>query len=128
MGASNKPRLLVIDDEPDVCQSIRRVAQQHGYEVCVTAKPREFRSSYESFRPDVVMIDIVMPDMDGVEILQQLAASKSGAHIIMMTGYSAGYLSKALDLGRGLGLSSVQGLQKPIKSSELKAALAAAKD
>ncbi len=114
---------MVVDDEWEVCESVRQIAQRFGYEVCVTSRSRDFQAAYDSFQPDIVMLDIVMPDMDGVEILKQLAARDSRSRVIMMTGYSDGYLAKAVELGRGLGLASISGVQKPLTVSQLKRVL-----
>lgn len=123
MQRTNKLRLLVIDDERDVCESIRKVAEMQGYQVYATDRPRDFRTAYESFQPDIVMVDIVMPDVDGVEILKQLADQRARAHVVMMTGYSNGYLARAVDLGRGLGLPSVTGVHKPLSVQAVREAL-----
>ena len=117
-------RLLVIDDEPDICESIRRIAESQDFEVVTTLKAAAFDSAYDRFQPDVIMIDIVMPEVDGVELLKWLAERRCTARIVMMTGYSRSYLSKAIDLGHGLGLPSVSGMQKPLSMEDLRSALA----
>lgn len=123
-----RPRLLVIDDQAEVCDSIQVLAQRHGFEVVTAQRPREFHIAVETFAPNVIMIDIVMPEMDGVEILKQLAARGCDARIIMMTGYNDSYLHKAVDLGHGLGLASVSSLHKPFGADTLYAALAGGAD
>ncbi len=123
MRNTDKPRLLIVDDEQHVCEAIRKVAERLGYSVRIAGTSREFFVTRQTFRPDIVMIDIVMPDVDGVEIIKQLAMDAASCRIIMMTGYTSGYLDRAIDLGRGLGLTSVTGLVKPLAASDLREAL-----
>lgn len=116
-------RLLVIDDEPDICESIRRIAENQDFEVVTTLKADAFDSAYDRFQPNIIIIDIVMPEVDGVELLKWLAERRCTARIVMMTGYSQSYLSKAIDLGHGLGLPSVSSMQKPLSLEDLRTAL-----
>lgn len=118
-----KRRLLVIDDEREICDTVRQIGCRAGFDVYTSTSPRRFQAAIETSRPDVIMLDIVMPEMDGVEILKELAIRRCRAHIVMMTGYSQGYLSKAMDMGRGLGLSTLRGLVKPFDLADLIRAL-----
>lgn len=118
-----KRRLLVIDDDAHVCDGIRQMAEHQGCEVKAVTRAPDFRTALDSFRPDVIMIDVVMPDTDGVELLKYLSSQHCTARIVMMTGYSPGYLSKAVDLGHGLGLPWVTGLLKPLGLAELRKVL-----
>lgn len=119
-----KRRVLVIDDDAHVCEGIRQMAERQGCDVVAVTRARDFRAALDSFRPDVIMIDVVMPDTDGVELLKYLSAHGCTARVVMMTGYSPGYLSKAVDLGHGLGLPWVAGLMKPLGLGELRKVLA----
>jgi CheY-like chemotaxis protein len=66
-------RLLVVDDEPEICEFIRNVAETTGYEVAVSHNHRQFRSLYEEFNPSAIVLDLRMPEGDGVELLRYLA-------------------------------------------------------
>lgn len=123
MRNTGKPRLLIVDDERHVCEAIRKVAERLGYSVRIAGTSHEFFVTRQTFRPDIVMIDIVMPDVDGIEIIKQLAMDGASCRIVMMTGYTTGYLDRTIDLGRGLGLAEVTGLVKPLAASDLSEAL-----
>lgn len=62
-------RLLVCDDEPAFGRYVRNVAEDMGYVVAVTASGQELMSSYEDFKPTTIILDMVMPGLDGNEII-----------------------------------------------------------
>jgi putative two-component system response regulator len=64
--------ILVADDEPDARKLLRRILQPAGYVVCEAATGKEAVSLAESERPDLLILDITMPDIDGVEICRQI--------------------------------------------------------
>ena len=116
-------RLLVVDDEPEFGEFVRKVATGAGYRVEVTSDAAAFMKAYESFDPTVVVLDIVMPEVDGMELVQWLAARRSSVHLIVVTGYNPKYSELARKLGEARGLQSVTNLAKPVGLAELRAAL-----
>ena len=64
----DEKRLLVVDDEPEFGEYVRKVAVELGYEVEVTGDGKSFMKAYESFNPSVIALDLVMPEIDGVEL------------------------------------------------------------
>jgi DNA-binding response OmpR family regulator len=119
----NKKRLLVVDDDPAIGEIIGTVAEELGYEVVVTSLPAQFRDLYASFDPSAIIVDIVMPEIDGIELLHYLASENCKALIILTTGYSGSYLKYASELGKSSGLESIATLTKPFRLTELRAAL-----
>ncbi|MEW5703695.1 MAG: response regulator [Pseudomonadota bacterium] len=119
-------RLLVIDDEEEICDLIRNVAEGEGFEVYTTVHPTEFLAAFQTFKPTVVMLDLVMPETDGIECLRHLAEIGCAAPIFVMSGYSGKLLESARSLGDAFGLPFVQSLEKPIRVKRLRAALAEA--
>ena len=119
----NDKRLLVVDDDPAVGEIIGTVAEELGYEVMVTLNPAQFRDLYASFDPTAIIVDIVMPEIDGIELLRYLAGENCKALIILTTGYSDSYLKYARELGKSSGLESIATLAKPFRLNELRAAV-----
>lgn len=120
--ASTK-RLLVIDDEPAFGSFVKEVAEGLGYDVRVTAKADEFADTYETFDPTVIVLDVVMPEVDGIELVQWLAQEKCKAKIVIVTGYNPHYADAAKRLVSAGDLPSVMTLTKPVSLADLRAAL-----
>lgn len=117
-------RLLIIDDEREIGEYIRTVAEDMGYTVTVTETADAFRAAYKSFDPTHIMIDIVMPDIDGIELLRELAKLGCRAKVLVMSGYSDKYLDSAEKLSDAYGLRNIDRLTKPIRLGKLREVLA----
>lgn len=122
----NQQRLLVIDDEPGFGAFVQQVAEGEAFAVCVTTRADEFKEALATFRPTVIALDVVMPDVEGIELLQFLADANWTGPVLVISGYNPDYLRLAKALGGSRGLPSVTTLTKPIHARDLRAALAAA--
>jgi CheY-like chemotaxis protein len=116
-------RLLIVDDEPRFAAFVARVAEPLGYDVEVTNHGRDFQAAYLRKRPDIVVIDMVMPDIDGNELILWLVEQRCAADIIIITGYHPDYAVNARLLAEFKGLRSVVTLSKPISVTRLREAL-----
>ena len=121
----DEKRLLIIDDEREIGEFIRTVAEDMGFAVTVTASADEFQAAYASFNPTHIMLDIVMPDIDGIELLRDLAKRGCQAKVLVMSGYSEKYLDSAEKLSDAYGLRHIDRLTKPIRLGKLREVLAA---
>ena len=123
MKQDNPRRLLILDDEPTVAQTVALAAQRHGFAVRMSASPEAFFGDVTSFEPSHIIIDLLMPGMDGVEVLRNLAAAGCGANIIMMSGMGSKVLESAQRAGLERGLRILGILPKPFRPAELRALL-----
>lgn len=114
-----KNRLLVVDDEPSICKVIERVATRLGYAVRTLNHSASFLQTLRDFQPSLLILDLKMPDADGVQLLQQLRDGQSDAQIIVISGMDQRVLNTAEKLGRSQGLKMVGVLQKPLQRAEL---------
>ena len=119
----SEKRLLVIDDEPEIGEFVRKVATGLGYEVRVTTDGRAFQAAYHELRPTTIVMDMVMPEMDGNELVLWLMEQRYASHLILITGYSPEYAKDARVLAEFKGLRSVTALTKPIGLARLREAL-----
>jgi CheY-like chemotaxis protein len=117
-------RLLVVDDEPDFAEFVSDAAGELGYETRICIQPLDFRRIYAEFSPTHIVLDVVMPELDGIEIMQWLAAQGSTAKVVVTTGYNPQYAKMAGLVGADRGLQAVKTLTKPVRLADLRAALA----
>ncbi|HMA15928.1 MAG TPA: response regulator, partial [Kiloniellaceae bacterium] len=103
---------------------VRRIAEDLGYEVHFTARADHFGRLYRDVRPDVVILDLVMPGTDGIELLRFLAEERSPARILLMSGFDPRMRETAKLLGEAHALNMVGTVAKPVRAAELRALLA----
>jgi EAL domain-containing protein (putative c-di-GMP-specific phosphodiesterase class I)/ActR/RegA family two-component response regulator len=114
-------RMLVIDDEEDICEIIAEIAGRHGLEVKTISDTEHVAPVLTEFRPDLIMLDLMMPGTDGVELLRLLAEHVKGAKLCLISGSDARVLNSARRLGSAHGLDVVAALEKPLNMSVLNA-------
>lgn len=119
-------RLLVCDDQADFAEFVRAVAEPMGYEVKALTRSTRFTEVYEAFQPGVIILDMVMPDMDGTEIVRWLSQKGTDARILIASGYSPKYAEMARLIAEARGLLNVSTLPKPIGVEALRTALSEA--
>ena len=118
-------RLLIVDDEPAIGRLVKRVAEGCGYTVTATDDSERFLDALISTNPDVIVLDLSLPQLDGVELLRFLAASKCRAKILILSGFDARVLETTGRLGAEQGLAIAGTLAKPLRVAELREALTA---
>jgi EAL domain-containing protein (putative c-di-GMP-specific phosphodiesterase class I) len=117
-------RLLIVDDEQAFATLIRRAAEQVGFEVKVADDARTFLTMVRCWRPTLVILDLRMPDMDGIQLLRALAADKFAGQVIVGSGTDQRVLDTAMRLGHERGLLMGGTLQKPVRIELLQDLLA----
>ena len=117
--------ILIVDDEPAVGRLIKKIAEGCGYSVSVTADPEAFMDELVTNEPYAVVIDLSMPGTDGVELLRFLAATRSKAKVLIMSGFDPRVLETAAELGSALGLRISGTIGKPVRAADLRASLLA---
>lgn len=78
-------KILVVDDEPEVRQLMEHFLTERGYEVRIAENGRLALATLDTFTPDVVLLDMHMPEMDGLETLKRLAVRSPSLPVIMIT-------------------------------------------
>jgi EAL domain-containing protein (putative c-di-GMP-specific phosphodiesterase class I) len=112
--------VLAIDDEPALLEIIQKVASSANYVVHATTEPGVFQATLSAQPPSVVLLDLQMPDCDGIELLRVLAEMHCRAKIILVSGFDARVLSLAKEVGRDLGLDMGEPVEKPLRPAQLK--------
>jgi EAL domain-containing protein (putative c-di-GMP-specific phosphodiesterase class I)/CheY-like chemotaxis protein len=123
--ADNVNRLLIVDEESDVTDFVGNVARNVGYTVASAPSGAGFVQLLEAFQPSLIMMELHLPDTDGVELLRSLAARACTANVVLLSSVDERVLNAAHELGVSHGLAMCGTLAKPIPVAELKAKLAA---
>lgn len=117
-------KTLVLDDAKDICYLIRRVAEKMGHDVAVESRAVHIKSLYQEYQPDIILLDLQMPGMDGIEILRMLAKNKSNSAIAIVSGVHGEILQSTMELGKKMGLNMIGVLSKPLDLDRLREILA----
>lgn len=116
-------RLLVIDDDAPTGTLFRRVAEREGYEVRVCGSASEGQQSVGEFDPHVILLDLIMPDVDGIEMVRWLTGVGYRGRVVMVSGYSDSYLDAAVTMLQARGIRDSHALSKPVDIARLREVL-----
>ncbi len=101
-GMSKKnTKLLIVDDEPDICTAIQSYFGRRGFAVSTTGSGFEALSMIKASSPDIVLLDIALTDLSGVEVLKRLREHDQKTKVIIITGhmYPEGEIKKIVEIG-----------------------------
>lgn len=120
---SEQNLLLAVDDERDFLDLVTEIATGVGFQVQAAETAAAFRELLSQHRPSLILLDLQMPGMDGVEALRHLALIGTRAGVLLVSGMDQRVLSSAQQVGGSLGLKMLGTLQKPIMLEDIEAAL-----
>jgi two-component system OmpR family response regulator len=112
--ASNGGRVLVVDDEPNITELVAMALRYEGFTVQTAATGRDAVSAVAAFAPSLVILDIMLPDIDGIEVLRRLVAQGRKVPIIFLTAKDA-----TEDKVHGLTVGGDDYVTKPFSIEEL---------
>jgi len=110
---------LLVDDSDAACEFMKRFLEKRGHEVCIAHNGRGALLVVQEFHPDVVLLDIRLPDMSGYEVMQELKKTKAarGATFVAVSGYPEGNSREPMEFDHFL--------QKPLDMAHLETLLRA---
>lgn len=120
------PLLVVLDDDEEIVDVIAALGRRAGFEVEAVTSARAFRAVLSTREPAVVVLDLQMPEADGIEMLRYLAEMSSSAEIVLVTGMDERTIAAAQHYAESRGLSVAAAVQKPFVPDELLEHLSAA--
>jgi DNA-binding response OmpR family regulator len=109
-------RILIVDDSPASISALMAILRQRGYQISVATDGRKAIDALVSIRPDLILLDVMMPEVDGFETCKQIKASTQWREIPII------FLTAQTDPGdivRGFELGAVDYVAKPFHSHEL---------
>jgi DNA-binding response OmpR family regulator len=109
-------RVLVVDDEPNIVMSLEFLMRRAGFEVTVARNGREALDALEGSPPDLLLLDVMMPEFDGYEVCERIRARPewSGTKIVMLTARG-----REVERERGLALGADAYVTKPFSTRDL---------
>ena len=113
-------RLLILDDDPMTGETIQRIAEFAGLEVCFTPDPDRFFELLHNWQPTHIALDLVMPTMDGMQVIARLAKLSCRAKIIITSGVGSRVLDAAGRSAAEHGLDIAGVLAKPFSPPQLR--------
>lgn len=114
-------KVCVIEDDPLMLQHIEAMLVERGYQVVTADNVTEGLAQVREHRPDAVVVDILMPERDGLNFIMETRDLREGLRIVAITG--GGRLGPGPLLRMAEGLGAHASLVKPFSASELEAAL-----
>ena len=112
--------LLIVDDEDNLRSMLAAALRHHGFEVSAVANGRDALAAIAATTPDLVVLDVMLPDLDGFEVCRRLRADGDRTPVLFLTARDA-----TEDKVRGLTLGGDDYLQKPFSLDELVARVGA---
>lgn len=87
MDSSRPPRVFVVDDDASTLAALGRLLRSAGYDPCLFQSATSFLAAHEASEPGCLVLDLSLPDMDGIEVQRTLAASGASRPIVFLTGH-----------------------------------------
>lgn len=110
----NNPTICVVDDEPSVCKALRRLITSAGFEVITYGSAQAFLDDKPSSEPDLLVLDVRMPGMNGLYLQNHLAVSGRPIPIVFISAHENG-MAKTTAMAAG----AVAFFQKPLDEKDL---------
>jgi len=110
----NQAHILVVDDEPDIRELVRDILEDEGYKVTIAENGETARMNFAQGNPDLVLLDIWMPDVDGITLLKEWSSGGLDCPVVVMSGH--GSVETAIEATR---LGAHDFVQKPISLAKL---------
>jgi DNA-binding response OmpR family regulator len=110
------PRILIVDDEPNIVLALEMLMKREGYEIRTVGDGEKAVEAAGTFRPDLILLDVMMPRMDGYEVCQRIRSDDSlkGIFIVMLTAKG-----REVEREKGLALGADLYITKPFSTREV---------
>ncbi len=116
-------RLLIVDDDPRISRLVKNVGEELGYVVHAVNDPQDFLITYRQVTPHLVVLDLHMKQLDGIELLRQLTDESHQTAVLLVSGVDPRILNTAERLGKSLGLDMRGAIHKPLSLDLLRNSL-----
>lgn len=114
-----RPTAAIVDDEVSMAEITSEASEIAGYDPVILTSGKQLLDMIRVKPVDIIVLDIVMPDLDGIEVLQACAKVTCRAKFLLMTGYDESYLEYSKVIGIEHGLDVAGTVTKPIDLNDL---------
>ena len=121
--SEHERRLLIVDDDREIGDLIARVARGEGYSATVVTNPAAFMAEFDRLSPGVVSIDMLMPEMDGLELVDWVVQRRLNVKILIVSGSDPLYAEIAELRAKARGAQEIEFMPKPLDVAALQQAL-----
>lgn len=122
-GGGLPRRMLVADDNRDLCDLMCLMAEDAGFEAHGVYNGADFRWAFDALHPDYVLLDLVMPDEDGLELMRFMSTRAARTRLIVASSQPDAVLKSVTPLAEAFGLDLAAVLVKPFTADEFRAVL-----
>lgn len=113
-------RVLIVDDEPNIVAALEFLLEKNGYEVKVAGNGTDALEQLDAFRPDLVLLDVMVPKLSGYEVCQRMRAEPRWRDIKIVMLSAKG---REVEVNKGMSLGADLYVTKPFSSAELVATI-----
>ncbi len=109
-------QILVVDDDPDILMSLEFLMKKNGYQVMIARNGTEALEAINTVKPNLILLDIMMPDVDGYSICKHVKSKKDlkDIHVVFLSAKT-----KETDVQKGLDLGASMYITKPFSTRDL---------
>lgn len=109
-------KILIVDDEPNIVISLEFLMQQSGYEVATASDGEDALQKIAAFQPDLVLLDIMLPHLNGFEVCQRIRENSQWSRIKVIMLSAKG---REIDVSKGVALGADAYVTKPFSTKDL---------
>jgi DNA-binding response OmpR family regulator len=113
-------KVLIVDDEPNIVAALEFLLQKNGCAVKIAANGEDALAQLDAFKPDLVLLDVMMPKVSGYEVCQRMRAQPQWRHIKIVMLSAKG---REVEVSKGMSLGADLYVTKPFSSTELVATI-----
>jgi DNA-binding response OmpR family regulator len=109
-------KILIVDDEPSIVVPIQFLMEQNGYTVAVAYNGKDAMDNVATFRPDLIILDLMLPGMDGFEVCQRVRGNRDWSHIKIIIVTAMG---REANMAKGMALGADAYIIKPFSNADM---------
>jgi CheY-like chemotaxis protein len=118
-GRSMAKKLLVIDDQAGITKVVEMIARQLGITTRTLNNSSQATETFIAFKPDILILDMIMPEKDGIDVLNEVLLTGIPVKVVLTSGFSDSYLRLAEGVAKFHDNPDVSVLRKPFRRDEL---------